>query len=127
MKQVLDKIVRKRFGSMTRFAKQANLEYYDLQKLFAASKKKMTPEREKEYAKLIALAKATKNDVTSNDLTQEIRDDIKGNMEVMGGVQKFCEDHPGFNQFSVWQIINGRRKTVNGTVKNLLNILNIPH
>lgn len=117
--------MKERFGSMTRFAKLAGLEYYDLQKLFSASAKKMTPERKQEFKRLIEIAKTTEVEPLTTDLTPALRQLIGERLEEVGGVGQFCIDHPEFNQFSVWQILNGRRKTVSASVKKLLETLKI--
>lgn len=122
----LKKTIKDRFGSMAKFAKLINIDRYELQKFFAAADKKMTPERKKRIQELHKLAKGTKDRPVESDLTPEIRTQIREAIEEQfGGVTEFCEANPKFNVFSVWQIINGRRKTISAAVKKIMTILEI--
>lgn len=120
--------IKKRFGSMTKFAKLVNMDRYELQKFFAAAEKKMTPEREKRISELMKLAKDTKNIPINSEITEPLRKKIKAAVDDQyGGVSEFCSKNPDFSVYSVWQIIGGRRKTISATVKKLIQTLKIEH
>lgn len=122
----LKKKIKNKFGTLAKFAKLIGREPYDLQKFFAAADKKMTPERLAEMIELNAKVGIIKNNPVSTDLTPELRKKIKETIiEKHGGVTEFCDTHPDFSAFSVWQMINGRRKTISAAVKKLLNLLEI--
>lgn len=127
MEKQLKAICKKRFGSTARFARLIGRHYYDFQLLFAGAKKKMTPERKQQFKELIELAKKTVNrPLPDEDLTQELRDKIRVAIDSkFGSVGKFCEQHPAFSSFSIWQVLNGRRKTISQAVKRMLKILEI--
>ena len=57
--KTVQKSIKKKFGTMTKFAELVKIERYDLQKFFAAASKKMTPEREKQLQAIEALVKST--------------------------------------------------------------------
>jgi HD-GYP domain-containing protein (c-di-GMP phosphodiesterase class II) len=118
----LKKVIKERFGSMTKFAALIKVDRYELQKFFAAADKNYTKERKQRVLELHALALNTPVENTDTELTEEIRTALEARIEELGGVSKFCEDHPEFSKVSVWHILNGTRKTVNPTVKKLIEI-----
>lgn len=122
------KEIKKRFGSMTKFAILIGVDRYELQKFFAAAEKNMTPERQARLKQLDALAKSTKDKPIATDLTPEICDVIKREIEnkYQGGIPEFCERHD-FANTSVHQIIKGYRKTITPGIKKMLSILEIEY
>lgn len=125
MIEQLKKRIKRKFGSISTFAKLIKTDRYELQKFFAAAEKKLTDERKTRAKQLTDLVKSTKRTATSDELTPEIRQAIKDAIEKQfGNVPAFCEQK-GFNSFSVWQIINGNRKLVTPMVNKMLKILNL--
>lgn len=117
--------IKKKFGSLTKFATLAKLDRYQLQKFFAAAEKNMTPERKAYILELDKIANATKVEATKYELSESIRQMISDKLHEMGGVKKFCTEHPGFSEVSIFQVINGTRKRITDKVQSLIKILNI--
>jgi len=111
---------------MTKFAALIKVDRYELQKFFAAADKNYTKERKQRVLELHSLAMNTPVGNTDKELTEEIRTALEARIEELGGVSKFCEDHPEFNKVSVWHILNGTRKTINPAVEKLIQITNQP-
>jgi len=123
--QVKQKIKRK-FGTLSKFARLVAMDRYELQKLFAATEKNMNEERQKRMVDLFELAERTKASATANELTPKLRKAIKTAIDLeYGGVEQFCKTNPEFNKFSVWQIVNGYRKNITPAIKKLINTLKI--
>lgn len=121
----LKTIIKDRFGSLTKFAILIKKDRYELQKFFAAAEKKMTPEREEKLKELEFLALNTENKATSEELTDEIRDRIREEINNRGGATAFCEKNPEFNVFSVRQAYNGNRIKISPSVRKLMKKLKI--
>ncbi len=121
----VQKSIKVKFGSLTKFAALVKMERYDLQKFFAAAAKKMTPEREKQLDAIKALVKSTKVAKLDNEITNDLRAQITQAIEDFGGASYFCQENPQFNYTSLNHIMQGRRKRISASVKNLLSTLNI--
>lgn len=124
--QQLKKKIKSKFGTISRFCRIAGLDRYEIQKFFAATAKKMTPEREAYIRKLNEMVLLTSNKGNSNyEITATLRKKIKKAIEDKGGVINFCSDNQEFSQFSIWQIMSGKRKRRTKKVNQLINKLNI--
>jgi hypothetical protein len=123
--KTVKKLIKNKFGTMSKFAELIKIDSYDLQKFFAAASKKMTPEREKYLQTLESLVKTTAAKSRINEISPELRKKIEAGINEYGGVLHFCLENPQFNHTSVYHIIQGRRKKITFGVKRLLNILKI--
>ena len=104
------------------------VEEYEFRKFCQAAEKKMNPERAARIEEFAKLAKDTNAAPTSKDITPELLTKIHTAIEDQfeNSVTKFCEKHD-FEAVSVWQILDGRRKTVSAGVKKVLKALKIKH
>lgn len=125
--KTVKKLIKNKFGTMSKFAELIKMDGYDLQKFFAASSKKMTPEREKYLQTLQSLVKSTPAKSRVSEISPELRKQIEEGIKEYGGALHFCRENPQFNHTSVYHIIQGRRKKITTSVKNLLNILKIEY
>jgi hypothetical protein len=123
--KTVKKLIKNKFGTMSKFAELIKIDGYDLQKFFAAASKKMTPEREKYLEALQALIKSTPAKSRVNEISPELRKKIEEGIKEYGGALHFCRENPQFNHTSVYHIVQGRRKKITTQVKNLLYILKI--
>ena len=117
--------MKDKFGSITKFCELAGINWQDLNRFFSAYKKKVTPEREKYLAALAALVKTTRVRPLSTELDAKLRKRLVAAVEEYGGATFFCQENPQFNATSLRHIMNGRRKKINGTVRAILQTLNI--
>lgn len=108
--------IKRKFGSLTRFAKLAGVDRYDLQKDFA--RKTLTPKRAKELEKLVA---RTSDKRLANEFTPERLEALRAKIEAAGGAQKFCDEYRRFSYVSLIQILAGKRKLVSATVRELFD------
>ena len=109
------KQIKKKFGSYSQFARLAKLNRYEFQRDFLTVKK---PDVKycKEVAKLCA-----KTNPTGRGVSEETRDHIRALIVAEhGGIQQFCKKHKQFVEVSVFQILDGTRKTITPKVKKFL-------
>ncbi len=112
--------IKRKFGSLTRFAKLAGIDRYELQKDFA--RKVLSPKRAKELDRLVT---RTKDKSLGNEFTTERLKALRAKIEAAGGPAKFCEEYPKFSYVSLIQILAGKRKLVSATVRELFEHLQI--
>lgn len=117
--------IKDKFGSITKFCQLAGIDWQDLNRFFSAAAKKMTPEREKYLAALAGLVRTTRVRAVETEMDTKLRKKIMAAVEEYGGATYFCQENPQFNATSLRHIMNGRRKKINGTVRDLLKTLNI--
>jgi hypothetical protein len=109
-----------KFGTMSRFARLAKLDRYELQKLFAR-KAEDTQEVGALYRKIEATAlKPAEGEITPAQLKK-----LAKAIEKAGGTYRFCKDNPKFAEKSVYQILSGRRKRVTEKIQELFDHFNI--
>ena len=130
------KMIITKFGSIKRFTVAAEMDYRKLVKFLDAAEKvensrvefDQTMQQQKGILRRIAIAvnRADEDFDAKYLLTDEKRNAIKSSIrEFYGSVPKFCQYHPEFNQWSVYQIIKGHRKTINPTVRSLMETLSL--
>lgn len=107
--------IKKKHGSLARFAKLLGQEvddrgYCELAAFFAACRKKITPEREREIARLrvkcdkISTTKVPADEMSLADLVK-----LKRQIDLSGGVAKVAEQSRAMSAQSIWQILDGTR------------------
>ena len=121
----LKKKIKTKFRTVSRFCKIANVDRQEIQKFFQSARNKMTPEKEERIKYYYNLVVENSNGQDQADLTVSIRKRIKMAIRSRGGVNQFVDENPEFNVNSIYQIINGNRKTINNTVKQLMTKLEI--
>lgn len=61
--------------------------------------------------------------INEDDLTPSKLEWLEKEIKDRGGVVKFCRDNPQFSKDSVFHILQGRRKKINGVVRILFDFL----
>lgn len=119
--QVKNKIKTK-FGSISRFARIANLDRYELQKLFGRTNPNI-----KDLQKVLKLAQGSQMKTSGKEISPEQVAALKQALEEYGGVIKFSRDHPEFgHKVSIFQILSGHRKRTTDKVRELFTHFKIP-
>lgn len=119
----LKKKIKSKFRTVSRFCKIADLDRKEMQDFFQSCRNKMTKDKQVRLDKYYSIVVNTSNGDSEKDLTVSLRKQIKVKIRNMGGVQAFVDANPEFNLNSIYQIINGNRKTINQTVKDLMTKL----
>lgn len=111
----LQKQIKDKFGSISKFARLARVDRYDLQKLFA---------RKDEDADVVqeiwGICQATANKGESTDLNQAVILRLSKAIKKAGGAYRFSKENPEFAHKSVCQILAGKRKRITPNVNKLL-------
>lgn len=110
--------IRERFGSQAKFCEQIRLN----PKTLSARLKNNDPDMIELMNKMVDKVSAKDDRLISKELRLKIYNSI---IEKYGSIKAFSEKCTEFNQFSLYQIINGIRKTKNDTVKHLIKKLKI--
>lgn len=120
-KEKLKKEIKKKFGTYSRFAKLAGLDYYLLKKDVLDNPK---PER----ADLIVI-EARLNDTNAPDqFTPELRKSLQEALNESGGVLVFCSKNEKFIPSTIFAILSGEiesYKRITPTIQQLLDHFNI--
>jgi hypothetical protein len=122
-KERLKKAIRKKFGTFTKFAKLAGLNYYDLKKGFLDAQK---VERQ-DLADMEALLNATDG---PDEFTLALRKSLQEAINEYGGVLMFCMANARFTASTVFQILSQEKesyKRITPTIKRLLDHFNIKY
>lgn len=119
----LKKEIKKKFGTYSRFAKLAKLDYYLLKKDVLDNPK---PERQD-----LVIIEARLNDTDAPDqFTPELRKSLQEAINEYGGVLLFCMANERFTASTVFAILSGdieSYKRITPTIKALLDHFNIKH
>jgi hypothetical protein len=113
--------IKKKFGSMSHFARLADpdnaAEFRQrLQIMFAV----VTPDAEF-MANVVNFLANTGPIVIGGPIDPEKLELLKTKINEAGGVAKFCEENTLFPQFSVYQILSGKRKRMTEMVQDLFD------
>lgn len=128
--EILKANIIDKFGSVSRFAKILKMEVQDngynpIAKLFAACRRKLTPDREKE---LIILKdkceRMNPNHYAPDELTLADLLRLKKAVEERGGIAEVCRDF-NFNEKSLFEILDGGRTYKTKKIQRLFNKLKI--
>lgn len=103
-KEVLKQRIKKKFGTMSNFARIVNFDRYELQKAFAL---KQIPTHI--HKRIEELYRKHENKSTLNIDPSQLND-LKKAIEEYGGAYKFCQDFPDFNAEQVYALLRGDRK-----------------
>lgn len=112
--------IRKKFGSMSNFARAAKINRYELQKQLASPSK-----HRKSLLKINRLATRLKAGISIGEIPVTKLKSLKTQIANSGGVVVFCFKNPNFNSRTVFQILQGRRKRMSPIVKELFEHFDI--
>jgi len=122
-KEKLKKEIKKKFGTYSRFAKLANIDYYALKKDVLDAHK---PERQD-----LVVIEALMNSTNAPDqFTDELRNSLQDALNDYGGVLIFCMANEKFTASTVFAILSGEiesYKRITPTIKQLLDHFNIKY
>ncbi len=125
LKQLVNEIKNK-FGTRAKFYRCSDVKSIDLERLIAAARKNMTPEREKLLKDvLVKVHECNPEDDTTTHLQDDFRQIMFDKIQAFGGVIEFCKKHTQFNKFSVYAIIDGKRPRRTKKVNELIDTLEI--
>lgn len=110
--------IKDKFGTLKRFCDRGGLSIQTVQYELAIAKN--SSQALKHIEKVL-----NSLDPDDSDLTTEIIDRMKFEIDKHGGVMAFCEKNPEFNKISVYQILNGTRKRMSTSVQMLMDRLNV--
>jgi hypothetical protein len=119
-KEVLKTKIKKKFGSLSNFARVAGIDRYSLQKTFAR-KEIPSEERavlEKAYQDLDG--KPTGNVIDPDKLAL-----LRAKIDEVGGRYQFCKLNPDFNIREVYYVYSGERVRLSKLVQRLFDHFNI--
>lgn len=119
-KEKVYKRIKKKFGSLSKFARLASHDRYELQKIFARKQ----PDREI-LKSLTRIAKETNVVSTAVEISNAHRLQLKEKMEEHGGPLPFCREYPLFSFDLIFQVMSGKRKRLTPKVKQLFSFLGI--
>jgi len=103
--------IKKKFGTMSNFARIGGINRYDLQKMFA--RKDMNPVDRSVIEKALKLE--NKGHIDQDKLSR-----IKKAIDDAGGCYTFTKDNEGFPQRLTYMIYNGEQKRESKLYKRLL-------
>ena len=106
---------KKKFGSLSNFARATGRKRMDLQILLA---KKQIPKEDEESLER-DYEKHDGNPV-GNVITAEQLECLKTCIGDNGGVYQFCKNNPEFSQRQVYEVVSGNRTRLSRLVKKLL-------
>jgi hypothetical protein len=105
---------------MSRFAKLAKLDRYDLQKFFARKNNTI-----QEFARIEHLVEAVASKATSGEISEAQIKKLRKALKRAGGVITFSKENDQFAEKSLYQILNGRRKRITPMVQELFDHLQL--
>lgn len=105
---------KKKFGSLSNFARATKRKRYDLQILLA---KKIIPVDEAEQ--LESDYERFDGSPVGNVISEEQLALLKKKIEAAGGVYQFCKDNEDFSQRQVYEVVSGNRVRISRLVKKL--------
>lgn len=108
------KTIKERFGTMSNFARQAEIDRYELQKLFARKEIDF-----KDLKRLQRLATGMRVRVGEGDIDPRKLERLKRAVMKAGGVYAFCKENKQFSRFSVYQVLQGKYKRMSPGVSKL--------
>jgi predicted transcriptional regulator len=122
-KDKLKKEIKKKFGTYSRFAKLAGLDYYLL--------KKDVLDNPKPDLSDLVIIEARLNDTNAPDqFTTELRKSLQESINESGGVLMFCFTNKQFIPSTLFAILSGdieSYKRITPTIKQLLDHFEIKH
>ena len=122
-KERLKKAIRKKFGTYSRFAALAHIDYYRLKKDFLDAHK---PER----SDLVVIEGLLNSTNAPDEFTTELRNALQEAVMASGGVIGFCSKNEKFIPSTLFQILSGdvpSYRRITPTIKQLLDHFEIKH
>lgn len=114
--------IKKKFGTMSNFARIAKIDRYDLQKRLAmVAYDGTTKESRKILSEINNAAIRTKAPNRGAQIPPEKLKSLVGKIKKAGGVNAFCAENPQFSSRSVFQILQGRRRKMSPGVQALFD------
>lgn len=120
-KEVLKNKIKTKFGTISNFARLSGFDRYRLQIVFA----KGTNPTADELAKIKQAYKDLKPKETGDLIDPQKLGLLKMYIETRGGVYKFCQDNPQFQQDPIYKLLSGKRKRNSPLVKSLFEFFRI--
>jgi hypothetical protein len=120
-KKELKHRIKKRFKSLSNFARLGGFDRYRLQIVFAEG---TTPPDNELQTYINAYNTLTPRD-TGNVIDPEKLAILKTKIDIAGGVYRFCRDNPTFKMDQVYQVTAGKRKRNSDLVKRLFEFFKI--
>lgn len=120
-KEDLKEKIKKKFGTLSNFARLAKLDRYRLQIVFA----KGTTPPEGELQAIRNAYKELKPKETGDLIDPKKLELLEMYIEQRGGVYQFCRDNPQYPQNQVYPLIAGKRKRNSALVKSLFEFFKI--
>lgn len=122
-KEKLKKEIKKKFGTYSRFARLAKIDYYTLKREFLDAHKV-------ERQDLVVIEAAMNSTNAPDQFTAEFRESLQKALNQSGGILKFCMANAQFTASTVFQILSGEvesYKRITPTIKQLLDHFNIKY
>ncbi len=122
LKQAKDKLkadIREKFRTMSRFARMAKIDRYELQKIFARTY------NDKEVRKLQRLYHKIQPRAVNGEISEKQREALRLAIFMAGGVTAFVRENPEFSKVSIFQIMGGQRRLMTKNVEKLFQKLKI--
>ena len=116
-KEQIKKQLKKKFGTYSRFAALAGIDYYRLKKDFLDAHK---PER----SDLVVIEGLLNSTNAPDEFTDELRKSLQEAVNESGGVLGFCSKNEKFIPSTLFQILSGEvqsYKRITPTIKQLLD------
>lgn len=120
--------IKDKFGTVTHFCDCANLDIYEVQKLFTASVRAESRESKRKIhlAEIYIICIDTDADSdTVKQISYGLREAIRNKINALGGVSEFVKHNHEYSESTIRQIINGRRKGRSLVVNKLIDKLKI--
>lgn len=116
--EAVKKRIQKKHGTISAFARVANIDRYDLQKMFA--RKALTKEEQKTI-----LDKLQETSPEAVGIPPEKLELLRSKLQEAGGVYKFCKDHPEFEKRHVYRAYKGGYVSGGGMAQRLMDYFSI--
>jgi hypothetical protein len=116
-KEQVKKQIKKKFKTLSNFARCAGIDRTRLQVIFARD----TRPTKEEIQALADQCKTTEYRETGNLVDHEKVEALRGHIEAAGGVYRFGKDNPQFPTESIYLILNGTRKRHSKLVQSLFD------
>lgn len=120
------KRIKKKFGTMSNFARIANIDRYELQKKLAmVAYDSASVDNKKTLSEINRIAAGLKVPNRGAQIPIEKLKLLTAEIKKNGGVNKFCLENPQFSSRSVFQILQGRRRKMSPGVQALFDFFHI--
>ncbi len=124
-KEALQKRIKGKFGTISKFARLSGEDRYELQKLFSRQLDDAS-----EVARVSKLVVNTEVRVEANDLTAKHIKAFRAALDKAGGVRKFIADNskngkPVFVESTIHNILSGYRKHITPKIMVMFSALGV--